>query len=256
MTTETKEQDTNKEEQVAEVKGEVEEEATGSKDDSEQVLKDGEDDKGGDEKTYSEKEHQTILGEKAESLANSIAAKSTKTMQKALQEATAEIKEMKKEAETDKAIRDLAQQEGKELTEWGDTTEVREFQKTRRDFTKWMGDARTAYQEVKDRETDVAEATIRNNALMLAIKYKIDKGDEIVKGLEEFIKEITEDSKTVADMELKALKISMRPAKNEGKTKTTTIDTSRKSAPGGIDFNKLSPSEQLVEGFKQLNKTK
>jgi len=182
-----------------------------------------------------------------QSEADRIAAKSAITYQQKLEEATKKIANMENQAARDKAESELRAREGRELEEWGDTTEVKEFHKERRDFNAWVAGVQTEYNKWQEEKKGVDKSVADAHALKLAIQYGMDNGEEIVKKLDSFVLEISE-GKSEAERELKALRASIRRSKELPIHKP---DSSRHSAPGAQDSNKLSGDDALEEGLKR-----
>ena len=196
--------------------------------------------------TLTEDELRTRIQTEADRQAN----KSVQTYQKNLEEATRKIDELTSASEKREREAELARREGRELEEWGDTPEVKEFHRTRREFDTWMSDVQSAYGTFKAEKENVQKESNANLALKLAIQYGMEGGEEVVKGLEDFIKVISE-GKNPAEMELKALRDSLKKTVKGDTPKRIVPDSSRKSAPGGFDLNKLHGDDALREGLKQ-----
>ncbi len=152
-------------------------------------------------KVYSEAE----VDKFAKSLADSMTAKSMTTYQKTVEGLQAKIAKFEKDAEE----AELARLEGREKEEWGDTQAVGDFQEKRRKQNAWIADIARKY-EAETEKWEAGQKEINaSKSLKLAIEYGLPNGKEIIKQLENFIKEIGEG--TEAEMELRALRASLNP---------------------------------------------
>ncbi len=109
----------------------------------------------------------------------------------------------------------------------------------------WVTDIQDAYAQFKLDQESIKKESNTNTALKLAIKYGLEDGDKVLKGLEVFIKAIGEG--TESEMELKALRHSQKP-------KGHVPDSGIRSGTAGKDTGKMSASELLEHGFKEINK--
>lgn len=170
---------------------------------------------------------------------------------------------LKKNKDFEKTIKrgtfdaDRSRREGKELETWGDTSEVREFQKDRRAFDKFQEEVQDAYDSFEDEREGIVEEGRQAKALMLAIEYGMEGGKELEDKLSSFTKQILDGTdKSGSGMELFALKASLQPkakATKETKPKTKP-DSSATTAPGGLDFSKMSASQKVTRSLeKQRN---
>ncbi len=190
-------------------------------------------------KVYSEAEVDKL----AKSLADSMTAKSMTTYQKTVEGLQAKIAKFEKAAEE----MELARLEGREKEEWGDTPAVGDFQKERRKQNAWIAEIVQKYQSETEKWEAGQKKLNASKSLKLAIEYGLPNGKEIIKQLENFIKEIGEG--TEAEMELRALRASLNP-KAEKRT-TAKPDSNRLSAIGGKDWGKATSEELIVEGRRQ-----
>ncbi len=190
----------------------------------------------------------TTRGEK---LAQQITAKATQTLQDRITTLTKENKEISAASRQKEEEARLAAQEGREIESWGDTPEARELHAERRSLKKDKEEQESWLEEVKDAYAVFQTDSRENTALKLALQYGLPNGETLIKGLDSFIKTISE-AKTDSEMELMALKLSYQPKEKPEKKHIT--DSSIRSAPGGKDRSKMSPEDKVSEGLGKLAK--
>lgn len=193
------------------------------------------------------------IATRVEKLAQQIAAKATQTLQDRVTTLTRENKEITAASRQREEEAKLAAKEGREIESWGDTPEARELHVERRAVKKDKEDQESWLEEVRDAYAIFQADSRENTALKLALQYGLPNGKELIKGLDNFIKTISE-AKTDSEMELMAVKLSYQPKEKPEKKHIT--DSSIRSATGGIDINKLDPSGMLVHGFNEILKKK
>lgn len=186
-----------------------------------------------------------------DSEAQSIAAKATQTYQDKVKDLEKQLSDMTNASTKRQRDAELARQEGKELDEWGEISEVtvKDFQKTRREYETYVDTVSEAYAQFQIEQETMKKERNSNFALKLAIKYAMENGDEVIQRLDSFIKEIGEG--TESEMELKALRFSL--LKQPEKKKHVT-DSTRRSAPGGENENKLKGDDAVKRGLEKMRK--
>ncbi len=176
---------------------------------------------------------------KIKSEADSLAAKSVQTYQKKVEELTKRLTDTEIANQRKREDAELAALEGREQETWGDTPEVKEFQKTRREHSKWMSEVAVSYETFTQEKASFEKEKAQFHAEKLARQYGLP--DSTVK---EIVEGKDEDAR-----ELRAIKLSRN--KPEDKPKRIVPDSSRRSAPGGIDWRNLSSDEKIKQGFKE-----
>jgi len=130
----------------------------------------------------------------------------------------------------------LAMLEGREVTEQGDTPELRQFQTDRRQF----------YKDKTDQDILVARAIQTNkgiNAKEIATEFGVDK-DALMAC----------DSPEAMRVTAKALAFDKaQEAKAETEKKPQTVDTGVQSVPG-VDFESMTPYEKIKWGLEHPKK--
>ncbi len=152
-----------------------------------------------------------------------------------LKDKIAELEKQSKESE-------FARQEARELEQFGDTKEVKDFQTERRRL--WTD--RDTFSRERNALMQEINVTREEAKAIKAHKLSIEKGIEVSKLLE---------AKTPEEMDYIALRIEnemLRETiiKNEPPVK---VDSGVPTVTG-IDFSKLSPREKIEEGLKRAQK--
>lgn len=192
------------------------------------------------------------IAQQIEDRAQSIAGKASQTYQDQVKELTRKNKELNDASGKRQREVELARREGEEIKEWGDTPEVKDFQRTRREQTKEQDDFKSWFEEVQDAYVVFQGEQTKTTALKLAIQYGLEDGEKIVKQLEGLIKEISE-GKNESDMELRAMRYSLRPKDKSGEKKHVP-DSSIRSAHGGRDIKTMSADDKVSAGLGKLAK--
>ena len=186
--------------------------------------------------------------------ADSIADKSLVTYQKKARELEDRITVLNADAENRKADDELSKREASETTEWKEQgvpdKTIGDFHRDRRTFNEWTRDAKSAYENFVKKEKDLTQKVADSDATILAIEYGLDGGADIVSKLKELITAISK-GETPSEREVIAIKQSLK----KGSPKIThKPDSPIGTAPGGVDVSKMSPSDKVSHGFKQLDK--
>ena len=169
-----------------------------------------------------------------------------------LEESNRKVRDLEKTAEKAKKEIERAKLESQELDEWGDTPEVRSIQEVRRRQEQTQEELDEVRAEAKGFLDAAEEKTRDSKALSLAIQYGLPNGEELLKTLSSFVEEISK-GKTPSDMELIALKAALN--KPEGKKRFVhKPDSSKLTAPGGMDESKLKGSDAIRRGLEKLRK--
>ena len=248
MVTETKEE-------LSEVEMPGTEEETGAKAESES----GEIEETGKEKEEpivfnSQAELDKAVEKKAQALADSIADRGLKTYQEQIKTLKQQVKEATYKKEDDA----LARLEQAQTDDWGQTEQVGDFQEQVKKFVKERREFNSKVDEWEENHQKATQSVREVNAFTDALALLLPEDDA------GFISELTTLAEKIAGaqtdrekellIELEKAKLQALAGAKDEKPRRTKPDTNLPSAPGGRDLSKMSPSEQIQEGFKKLIK--
>jgi len=187
--------------------------------------------------------------------------KELKTLQSAIADLNKKLKAQAEQMALEKEDAELKRLEAAELGEWGeDRPEVKNFQQERRnlhnakrDMAKQLIDMEAKLAEHNEVVAEAEKKATRNMAFELALRHVLPEGDAMTKAVNEFVEALME-AETPKEMQLLAkVKASELAAINDTKQKRK-VDSGYSLAPGGIDANKLSPTQQIEEGLRRRKK--
>lgn len=147
----------------------------------------------------------------------------------------------------------------KKLEGEGETEEVNLIQTARGLLKKQIVKLREDQDAVQSLQKEVAdskEETDRTEAFNLYIKYVLPDGEKLVKDAKDFIDHILTEGKTKREKELLARVRASEISKGKTPVKGHKPETSRSSAPGGVDMSKASPEAKVTKGLEKLAREK
>ena len=141
----------------------------------------------------------------------------------------------------------------KKLAEDGDTKSVDAFQTARTiiaEDTVTLRKNRAAVQVLQKEVAEAKEETDRSEAFNLYIKYVLPDGEKMVKEAKDFIDHILTEGKTKREKELLARVRASEISKGKTPVKSHKPETSRSSAPGGVNTSTLSAEDRVTKGLE------
>lgn len=195
---------------------------------------------------------------KAESLANSIANKSTATMQKTLDALTKENTRLKSRAEDREDDKLLANLEKAESAAWeAPTEEVKAIHEVRGKAIDLYRNNRDRAVELDERETDLKTNERQLSASMKALIYLLPDDSEFRSEFDNLKGEMAKCGTEREEDLLIQVKDAERQRKAEAegrKVKRKPADSSLHSGPGGFTSSKTDPGATIREGFRRLSR--
>jgi len=191
------------------------------------------------------------LEKKAQSLANSIADKSTATYQEQIKG----LKQQLKEATFIKEDDALSRLEKSQSEEWGETQDVGDFQEAVKKLikeTRSFNQTKENWEEGHQKATQsVREVNAFTDALALLLPEDDAGFISNLTALAEKIAGAQTDREKELLIELEKVKLQALAEAKPEKPKRTKPDSNLGSAPGGTDITKLSARELLLRGFSK-----
>uniref|UniRef100_A0A6M3II62 Scaffolding protein n=1 Tax=viral metagenome TaxID=1070528 RepID=A0A6M3II62_9ZZZZ len=197
------------------------------------------------------------IQKQVEAKATSIAQKTTSTYQEQIKELKQQVKDatlIKQENALSKLVKSF-----KDNGE--DSGQVADFEQAVKDLITRESELSERDDKIKEREQyyeDVTTSVKQVNAFTEALGLLLPDDDagfiSELTALAEKIAGASTDREKELIIELEKARLQQFAEADKNKPKRTKPDTNLPSAPGGRDLSKMSPSEQIQEGFKKLIK--
>lgn len=199
-----------------------------------------------------DEELENHIGLRVERAAQSMKDKELDPVRHQLREANETIEQLKHETSSN-----VLDQIVKKLELSGETEEV-DILKTARQMVKEQIEKLRKDQDTvqsQQKEVDeVKEETDRTEAFNLYLKYVLPDGEKLVKEAQDFIDHILTEGKTKREKELLARVRASEISSGKTPVKGHKPETSRSSAPGGVNMSTASPEDKVTAGLAKLKK--
>lgn len=198
--------------------------------------------------TFTDEELENHIGLRVEREAQSMKDKEIGPVRFQLEEANKTIERLTHESSSN-----VLDQIVKKLNNEGETEEVDMIQTARRMVKEQIEKLRKDQDAIQILQKEVAKTkgeTDRTEAFNLYLKYVLPDGEKMVKDAKDFIDHILAEGKTKREKELLARVRASEISTGKTPVKGHKPETSRSSAPGGVNSSTLSPADKVTKGLE------